>query len=119
MHEASLVRPLLREIERLCAEHAGERLIGVTLSLGYLSGVDADYLRHAFLEHAPGTLAQGATLTIDSGDPEVACDRCHWQGAAALPELSCGVCGSPQTRLISGTDLLLKSLTFEAVMTTA
>ena len=89
MHEASLVRPLLREIERLCTEHPGERLIGVTLSVGYLSGIDADYLRHAFLEHAPGTRSEDAQIIVETRDPEIECDRCHWQGAATLPELRC------------------------------
>ena len=117
MHEASLVRPLLREIERLCAERPGERLMGVTLSVGCLSGVDASYLRHAFLEHAPGTSAEGAQIIVEPRDPEIECGRCHWQGAATLPELRCGACGSPETRLMNGTDLLLKSLTFETVIT--
>jgi hydrogenase nickel incorporation protein HypA/HybF len=62
MHEASLMRNLLRQVLDLAAERSAARIVGLTVRLGALSHMSAEHFREHFDEAARGTIAEGATL---------------------------------------------------------
>lgn len=73
MHEASLLRSLMREVERAAAREGAARVVEVTVRLGALAHLSPDHLRTHFEEAAHGGPAAGAALRViaseDVADP--------------------------------------------------
>lgn len=110
MHELSVCEALIRQIERICAEHEQEVVKSITLSVGPLSGVEPKLLRHAYPLAAAGTVAEHARLDINTGPVVVRCTVCEAETPVAPNRLLCGACGDFRTRLIAGDELLLERL---------
>jgi hydrogenase nickel incorporation protein HypA/HybF len=77
------------------------------LQIGPLSGVEAALLRNAYPLAAAGTLAEDAILDIEPAAVRVHCTQCGADSDATPNRLLCAACGSHQTRLVSGDELLL------------
>ncbi len=112
MHELSLCQGLLRQVEAIAAEHDQSRVRRITLRIGPLAGVEPQLLQQAFEIARNGSSAAEAQLQIDSAPLCIHCPGCHADHPAELPRLSCPHCGSEQTTLISGDELLLVSVSF-------
>lgn len=113
MHELSIARALLRQVERTARTHGHGAVRGVTVRIGALSGVEPGLLASAFPQAARGSRAEGATLTIETMPVRVRCDDCGAESEASANRLVCPVCASPHTRLVAGDELLLVSLDLE------
>lgn len=68
MHEHSLLRGLMNQIEALARQHGAARVTVVRLKLGPLAHIEPDHLREHFVDAAVGTAAEGARLEIESTD---------------------------------------------------
>ncbi len=110
MHELSICRALLDQVEHLARQHTARSVDKIVLHIGALSGVDAHLLQQAYPLAAAGTVAEGATLEIHNLPIQVHCQTCGKHSAATANRLLCAHCGSWQTRLISGDEMLLASL---------
>ena len=64
MHEASLMKGLMAQIEKLAAENKATRVTGVKVNLGALSHFTAEHFREHFEAAALGTKAALATLDV-------------------------------------------------------
>jgi len=117
MHELSVARALLRQVERVARTHGVDSVSGavrgVNLRVGALSGIEPDLLARAFPEVARGGLAQGSVLSIEMVPVRVRCDDCGAESGVAANHLVCPVCASARTRLVAGDELLLVSLDLE------
>lgn len=71
MHEASLMRDLMRRIEAVVTEEGGGRVVRVAVVLGALSHMSEAHFRDHFEQAAAGTCAEGAVLAVTVSD---ACD---------------------------------------------
>ena len=73
MHEASLMKDLMRKIDAVAREQNARRVLGVSVRLGALSHMSAGHFREHFAVASEGTLAAGAELKIevltDTTDP--------------------------------------------------
>ncbi|WP_374575566.1 hydrogenase maturation nickel metallochaperone HypA [Phenylobacterium sp.] len=73
MHEASLMKGLMRRIEEIAAAQDARRVTGVSVWLGALSHFSVDHFAEHFEEASAGTIAEGArleaTLSDDISDP--------------------------------------------------
>ncbi|MBK1647935.1 hydrogenase maturation nickel metallochaperone HypA [Rhabdochromatium marinum] len=110
MHELSICLSLLDQVQAIAAEHQAQGVTLIRLRIGPLSGVEPQLLANAYPLAAAGTLAEHARLEIDSGRIEVRCRDCGATSEASPNQLLCAHCGSYQTQLISGDELLLASL---------
>jgi hydrogenase nickel incorporation protein HypA/HybF len=110
MHELSICRALIGELDALAARHRARGILSVRLRVGPLSGVEPSLLRSAFPFVSAGTCAEGAALVIDQTPLRVACDACGAQGDARPGLLRCEACGDWRTRLVSGDELVLESV---------
>jgi hydrogenase nickel incorporation protein HypA/HybF len=110
MHELSLCSALIGEVERVAREHRATRATMIRLALGPLSGAEPALLQSAFPLAAAGTLAEGAELIITEAPLVVRCNLCLHEGEAEPNRLICGKCGSWQTTLVSGDEMLLASV---------
>jgi hydrogenase nickel incorporation protein HypA/HybF len=68
MHEASLIVDLLRRIEAVAAAEHARRVTGVTIWLGALSHLSPEHFAEHFAQESPGTIAEGARLSITASD---------------------------------------------------
>ncbi|WP_295404744.1 hydrogenase maturation nickel metallochaperone HypA [uncultured Thiocystis sp.] len=110
MHELSLCQSLLDQVEQIAREHGATRVDRILLKVGPLSGVEGALLQHAYPLAAAGTIAAQAELVIEPSQIRVRCRQCEAETDATPNRLLCGACGSFETRLISGDELLLANL---------
>ena len=68
MHEASLMRGLMRKIEEVAAAEGAAAVVGVEVWLGALSHMSAEHFAEHFAVSAAGTLAEGAKLAVTVSD---------------------------------------------------
>ena len=68
MHEMSLMRSLMRQLEGLADQEGASTITAVRLRLGALSHFSPEHFRDHFAQVAPGTRAAGATLEISTSD---------------------------------------------------
>ncbi len=68
MHEMSLMRDLMRQIERLADREGATAVTAIRLRLGALSHFSPEHFREHFDQVAPGTRAEGARLEISTSD---------------------------------------------------
>jgi len=68
MHEMSLLRGLITQIDVLAREHRAARVTVVRLKLGPLAHIEPEHLREHFVEAARGTVAESARLEIETTD---------------------------------------------------
>jgi len=68
MHEMSLMRGLMRQIESLAEREGAQAVTSIRLRLGALSHFSPEHFREHFAQVAPGTRAAGATLEITTSD---------------------------------------------------
>jgi hydrogenase nickel incorporation protein HypA/HybF len=68
MHEASLMRGLMRKIEEVAAGEGATGVVGVEVWLGALSHMSAAHFVEHFAQASAGTLAAGAKLDVTVSD---------------------------------------------------
>jgi len=68
MHEQSLMRGLLRQVEALAEHEGARRVTSIRLRLGALSHFSPAHFREHFARVAPGTCAEDAELEISTSE---------------------------------------------------
>ncbi len=118
MHELSVCLSLLREVERIARENKAGRVTKISVTVGPLSGVEPDLLQNAYPLAAAGTVAEQAEFLIDVSDIVVRCSRCGAESPAKANRLVCGECGDYRTNLVSGDEMILRSLELDDIGST-
>lgn len=113
MHEFSIVQSLIELIEQYARENRAKKVTKVVVSLGVLSGVEPHLLELAFNTFKEGTVAEDALFTIELERLKIKCRECHAESEKDQLNILCPVCGSPDTQITGGQDMLLKSLELE------
>jgi len=108
MHEMSVSLALIEQVERIAAERGARSVTVITVSIGPLSGIEADLLARAFPLAAAGTPAEHARLDIEQLDVTVSCSQCGAESPARANRLICGTCGDYRTRIVSGDEMILQ-----------
>ena len=74
MHELSLMADLMRKIDMVVHQENGTRATEVKVRLGALSHITPEHFAEHFEQATPGTVAEGAHLTVvqmtDTSDPD-------------------------------------------------
>jgi hydrogenase nickel incorporation protein HypA/HybF len=113
MHELAICQALIDQVTELANERNATSVSDIYISVGPLSGVEPALLQNAFPVAVAGTVADGAELHIDSLPVRVYCKDCDAESEVAANRLLCAQCGTWKTRLVSGDELLLKSVELE------
>jgi hydrogenase nickel incorporation protein HypA/HybF len=113
VHELSVCQGLLRQVDKVAAEHEARSVSRILLRVGALSGVEPDLLTHAFDIARMGTLAENAALEIERGAVTVRCRQCGTRGEVPSNRLVCPHCGDWRVDVTGGEELLLLSLDLE------
>jgi hydrogenase nickel incorporation protein HypA/HybF len=114
MHELSIVEALIEQVRKEL-ERAGQngRVRRLELSIGRLSGVNCDSVRFAFGLLAPGTLVEGAEISIAEPEAVCQCRACNARTEIHDLEANCPQCGSSDIAIEGGRELLLQSIEIE------
>ena len=110
MHELSLCDDLLSQVIAIAAQHQAESVESITVNIGELSGIEPSLLDTAFSLLKAGTVAERAELIIQQSPVLVSCPQCNTQAEVAANRLLCPTCGSADTLLISGDEMILASV---------
>lgn len=68
MHEASLMKDLMRKLEDVARAESARKIVGVSVWLGALSHMSAEHFAEHFEQAAAGTCAEGAKLSVTVSD---------------------------------------------------
>jgi len=107
MHELSLCDDLMSQVLALAEQHKAQAVDSITVKIGALSGVEPMLLESAFAISRVGTIAEAAQLILEPVPVRVHCDSCGVEAEAHANRLICPGCRSPDTRLLSGDELIL------------
>jgi hydrogenase nickel incorporation protein HypA/HybF len=110
MHEASLMAEALRVAEASARQAGASRIHRLHLRVGRLSGVEPQALQLAFEALRPGTLAEGASLRIETVPVVCECTNCGRRFSPADYVFLCPLCGQLACRTLQGQELELVSL---------
>jgi hydrogenase nickel incorporation protein HypA/HybF len=110
MHELAVCQSVISQVERIAAEHGARGVSLVKLQIGPLSGVEPALLAQAFPIAQAGTIAEGATLEMETLPIRIRCRACGAESSASANKLICGECSDWHTDIISGDEMLLASL---------
>ena len=113
MHEYSLVRSLLEQVDALRRERDAESVVEVRISIGQFSGVEPDLFHLAFDALVEGSPMQGAQLQLEQVELAANCDTCGRDFIVEHFHFECPACRSSSVTVVRGEDLILESVTME------
>jgi hydrogenase nickel incorporation protein HypA/HybF len=113
VHEFSIMQSALNQALREARQAGAVRVHEIRLRVGALSGVVPEALQFAFEALTPGTLAEGARLTIENVPARFWCNACLREFVSANLYAECPLCGHPSAELRAGRELELASLEVE------
>ena len=114
MHELSVCQALIEQVERVARENDASRVVSIVITVGPLSGVEPQLLEHAYPLAAAGTIAENATLTVETVPVRVRCRTCGAETEASPNRLVCGACGDWQADVTSGEEMILTRVEIES-----
>lgn len=110
MHEY----PITMQIVKIALEHAQKhhaaRITRITLVVGEKSGYIGDSIQMYFDIIARGTLAEGATLDIQSVKPQLKCSACGLYFERKPFSFACPSCGQEGNPTEIGKEFYLKDI---------
>lgn len=110
MHELSFIENILAASAEAAQKNDLHRITRIRLEIGKLYQLVPDLLYFAFETAAAGTIFEGARLDIEWKSLTGLCSDCKQTFPVAESVFICPGCGSFNISLISGKELLIKSI---------
>jgi hydrogenase nickel incorporation protein HypA/HybF len=105
MHELSIAQGIVDIVRMHVSENDLSDVRSVHLKVGALSGVVAESLEFSFSAITADTPLSQARLSIDRIPFMIQCQSCGAKSESEMGIVVCASCKSPDTRVISGTEL--------------
>jgi hydrogenase nickel incorporation protein HypA/HybF len=113
VHERSLVRTLLRQVEEILREYPRARVCRIHVSVGEFAGVEAGLLEPAFEELTHATDLEGARLVVQLEPLEARCRSCHHLFRIMSFHFECPRCQHRALEIVRGEQLILDRVELE------
>lgn len=110
MHELSLCYGMLKQLQHIAQTQQANRISHIRLQIGPLAGVEIELLKQSFPLASRGTMAEGAELEIEQRPVSIRCKNCAQESEVETNQLTCPLCHSSSTQLISGDEMLIHSI---------
>ena len=111
MHEASIVQSLLELAEDYCKLNNYTKIKSMKIRVGALSGVMPEAMDFAYEAMKPGTMAEDASLIIETVIAQGVCSECAKVFEVDGPYmLECPECGSFGFTVTKGRELELSEM---------
>ena len=111
MHEDSLVRSLLRQVDELVADRGGGRVVAVSVEAGPLSGIELALFAEAFHRRRKDHCTAEAELQIEAVGLSCRCRDCTKDYIVEELRFVCPHCGSNAVDVVAGDTVVLNSIT--------
>jgi hydrogenase nickel incorporation protein HypA/HybF len=113
MHEFSLAVNIYEIVEETVRKNNVLKVSEVVLDVGNLSGVELQSLETALLCLKPGSIIENGVFRINPITGEGICSDCQKKFVMKNLLEPCPQCGSYRISIISGKELVVKSITAE------
>jgi hydrogenase nickel incorporation protein HypA/HybF len=113
MHEESLVRSLLRQVELIAAENDATEITEIEVEIGPLSGVEPLLVESAFERVAASTACGTAKLSIHQVGLEAICESCGQGFGMQELRFCCPFCEAGKINIVRGEEFRLMNVTLE------
>lgn len=113
MHELSICQSIIEQVTQIAVQNNARTVTKIIVQIGPLSGVEASLLEHAFPLASAGSIARDAILETQILPIRIRCNICANENETSVNHLLCNACGAWQTSLLSGDEMLLKSIELE------
>ena len=111
LHELGIVYHIIRDVENVARANSVRRVSSVTLLLGEVSGVVPDLLLDAWRWAADKKpITQGAELVVEPVEAVTHCEACGRDYATVEHGKTCPHCGSGETYLLQGQEVMIKQI---------
>lgn len=107
MHELSICTSIAKIVYEAADGRPVER---VRVDVGHLRQVVPETLLYSWQVVVSGTPLDGVPLEVREVPAIIECRRCHIRTPLTDPIFRCAACGSSETDVISGNELLVTSL---------
>ncbi len=115
MHELSIALGIIDIGEEVAEREGSTSVVAVHLKLGPLAGVVKDALVSAFELAREGSILHASSLVIEDVPIAAWCARCDCETIVeSLQNLCCQQCGAPTPDIVSGRELEVVAMEFEA-----
>lgn len=113
MHEESLIRSLLRQVEELANSHQAVSVSRIEVEAGPLSGVEPELLRSAFSRLQPSVFSQPVELCLHEVGLMVQCLDCRTESRIDNFRFFCPACRSSSLQILKGDEFRLLNVTLQ------
>lgn len=112
MHEQSIVRTLLKQVDEIRRQHDAEHVSEVRVEVGPLGGIEPSLLAIAFEQLAPASRVAGAKFVIDEVALLARCNSCGLEFEVKDFVFRCQACGK-NVRVVRGEEFQLVSVSLQ------
>lgn len=115
MHERSLARSILRQIEELGSQYSKQRITSVELEVGLMSGVDAELLGNALQDEQTNEV-HSVAFVLQVVPLQANCSAC--QSSFEMEDFSfvCVKCGANDLEITHGDSVQIMTVTLEEAL---
>lgn len=113
MNELTLCEDIISLVKERSYARNFRRVKRIKLELGEFAQINKNILQHCFEQVAPGTLVEGARLDLIDIPGAAYCNLCQKIFLAQMPKDHCFHCGTSDTRLLSGQELIIREMEVE------
>jgi hydrogenase nickel incorporation protein HypA/HybF len=114
MHEYSLARALLHQIEQIVRREGAARARSVCVTIGEFSGVDPELLQLAFENVVEHSSFVNTELIVEKVPLEARCENCSNEFLIERFRFACPKCKSGTVKVIRGEEMMLERIMLEA-----
>jgi hydrogenase nickel incorporation protein HypA/HybF len=113
MHELSLAFEIVNLVETEARNHGAEKVFGVTLQIGTLSGVDAEAVMYALEFTVPGTMLEKSKFFLHTEKGMGRCFNCDITFEMDSRTQGCPRCGMVPVQVTGGNSFSVLSIEAE------
>lgn len=113
MHEYSVLRSILMQVEEFAGPKGLTAVREIRVSVGEFSGIDPELLQLAFEQVSAESGRTQCRLVVQPTLLSAECAACGTEFAPTGFVFRCPHCGSGETEILRGEELVLESLTLQ------
>lgn len=114
MHERSLIRSLLRQVEQIVAVEGGGKVTEIRVKVGDLSGVEPLLFQTAFDDMVPSVFSSDCRLALEIVSVTAVCNECEHQFEIVDFQFRCPECQTKSVQVIQGDEVTLISVSINS-----
>lgn len=114
MHEMGITQGILASAFDAATDAGAATITEIRITIGELTEIQEFALQFAFEALTPGTMAEGAVLTVTHLEPRSHCNACGIDYAHDRFEMLCPECGSFDVTPTQGREMRIDSIECDA-----